>query len=94
LRLAAGAPVERAAVVVAILQQLAQRLASMDGGFDGILDEALRRSSTLGQWVRVQSGDIHREGLAESLDRDGRLLLREAGGALVPLSAGEVTLRA
>jgi len=93
LRLATGAPVDRAAVVVAVIQELTRRLPEIDQGFDGILAEALRRSSLIGQWVRVQMNGAQREGIAESLDGDGRLLLREASGALLPLSAGEVTLR-
>ena len=93
LRLATGSPVERSAVVVAVLQELARRLPEIDRGFDGILAETSRRSTLLGQWVRVQMGGVQREGLAESLDGDGRLLLREAGGNLIPLSAGEASLR-
>lgn len=50
--------------------------------------------NTLGRQIRVTFQGIAEEGLAEDVDADGSLLLRRADGSLVPLPAGEVTLRA
>ena len=51
----------------------------------------LERSATIGRRVRVLlDGDREVEGLAESIDPDGRLVLRTANGREV-LSAGDVT---
>jgi BirA family biotin operon repressor/biotin-[acetyl-CoA-carboxylase] ligase len=51
----------------------------------------LERSATIGRRVRVLlAGDREVDGLAESIDADGRLVLRTANGREV-LSAGDVT---
>ena len=47
---------------------------------------------TLGRKVRASSGDISYEGIAESVDRDGRLLLRRSDGSLIKVIAADVTL--
>jgi len=48
---------------------------------------------TLGRKVRVESGKNKYEGIAESVARDGSLLLRQANGSLTKIVAGDVTLR-
>jgi BirA family biotin operon repressor/biotin-[acetyl-CoA-carboxylase] ligase len=48
---------------------------------------------TLGKKVRVESGKNKYEGIAESVARDGSLLLRQANGSLTKIVAGDVTLR-
>jgi len=48
---------------------------------------------TLGKKVQVNSGKIRYEGLAESVARDGSLLLRHSDGSLTKIVAGDVTLR-
>jgi BirA family biotin operon repressor/biotin-[acetyl-CoA-carboxylase] ligase len=48
---------------------------------------------TLGRKVRVESGKNKYEGIAESVARDGSLLLRQADGSLTKIVAGDVTLR-
>ena len=52
-----------------------------------------RRLETLGQQVRVTSGDQVEEGLAEDVDVEGSLILRRSDGSRVRMAAGEVTLR-
>lgn len=49
---------------------------------------------TLGKKVRVKSIETTYEGIAESVDRDGSLLLRGSDGSLTKIVAGDVTLRA
>ena len=48
---------------------------------------------TLGKKVQVRSGKTIYEGIAESIDRDGSLLLRHLDGSLTKIVAGDVTLR-
>jgi BirA family biotin operon repressor/biotin-[acetyl-CoA-carboxylase] ligase len=48
---------------------------------------------TLGKRVTVNSGDTILEGIAESVDESGALLLRQAGGGSTRIVAGDVTLR-
>ncbi len=48
---------------------------------------------TLGRSVRVKSGKTVYEGVAESVARDGSLLLRHSNGNLSKIVAGDATLR-
>ena len=58
----------------------------------GLFAEYRRLCSTLGQAVRVELPGMRTlSGLAEDIDQDGRLLVREPGApAPVPISAGDV----
>lgn len=51
------------------------------------------RLETLGRQVRVTFRDQVFEGLAEDVDAEGSLVLRQADGSRITLDAGEVTLR-
>ncbi len=51
------------------------------------------RLVTLGRKVRVRLGKTMYEGMAESVARDGSLLLRCSDGSLTKIVAGDVTLR-
>lgn len=93
LRVEAGHPVDRTAIVRSFCE-------SLDGWYerflcDGplpILEHARRRCLTLGRPVTARSGDQEVSGLAVELDGDGRLVIRDARGALHRLLAGDVTL--
>jgi BirA family biotin operon repressor/biotin-[acetyl-CoA-carboxylase] ligase len=91
IRLVAGTPIDRSALLVALLQELHTHWPNMQNGFDRLVATASRRSTLLGRWVTVRQGDTLLEGMAESLDANGQLLLRTANGELLHLSAGEVT---
>ncbi len=47
---------------------------------------------TLGRKVMASSGSISYEGIAESVDKDGGLLLRRSDGSLIKVIAADVTL--
>ncbi len=92
LRAATGRAIERPALAAAILRELDKRYIDMDRRFDELVAEATRRSVLLGRWVRVRAGDSVVEGVAESLDASGQLLLRTGANEVRALNAGEVTL--
>jgi len=90
---AAAPPLERPRVAAAILRALdALYPAAQDERFASIVAEAQRRSTLLGRWIEVRTpgGPLH--GMAEGLEGDGRLRLRDRDGTLFTLSGGEVTL--
>lgn len=94
LRVATGRTIDRAAMAAAILRELDARYADLDRRFDQLVAEASRRSVLLGRWVQVRAADTIIEGVAESLDANGQLLLRQSDGNLATLSAGEVSFSA
>ena len=48
---------------------------------------------TLGKKVQARSGKTVYQGIAESVARDGSLLLRHSDGSLTKIVAADVTLR-
>ena len=84
--------VSRLDVLCALLAELEQLyLASREGR--PFYQEWRRCLETLGKHVRVTSGDVVQEGIAESVDVEGNLLLRRSDGSLLTIIAGDVTLR-
>jgi len=90
----AGPALDRAAVAVSILQALETRYARVAGDFAELVDEATRRSFLLDRWIQVRTGSTVVSGVAEGLDGEGCLLLRELCGTLRQLSGGEVSVLA
>lgn len=67
------------------------REAGGDAARAGLLAGYRRRCATLGSTVRVAlPGDRALDGVAEEIDDDGRLVVRDAGGTLTTVSAGDV----
>ncbi|MDD5558582.1 MAG: biotin--[acetyl-CoA-carboxylase] ligase [Candidatus Methylomirabilis sp.] len=93
LRVEAGHPVDRTAIVRSFCESLDswyERFLS-DSSLP-ILEHVRRRCLTLGRQVTARSGDQEISGLAVELESDGRLVIRDARGALHHLLAGDVTL--
>jgi BirA family biotin operon repressor/biotin-[acetyl-CoA-carboxylase] ligase len=59
-------------------------------GFGEIRRLWLERAAGLGQPVAIQSGGSTVEGIFDSIDETGCLIVRTAGGQSVPISAGDV----
>lgn len=94
LRLARGERVSRRALCIAVLDELARRYPAFEQhGFAAARDEWLRRSITIGRPVVARSAGGAVSGIAEDVDDDGALIVREASGAGVRVTSGEVTLR-
>jgi biotin-(acetyl-CoA carboxylase) ligase len=58
-----------------------------------VYEEWRDRLVTLGKRVSVRWGDAVYEGVAESVERDGCLFVRQADGNLVKIVAGDASLR-
>ncbi len=93
LRQLTGRTLDRSALAAEILGELTARLPEVDAHFSSILAEAARRSTVLGNWIRLDAADISFEGRAEDLDGEGNLLLRLADGTLRTMTAGEVSFQ-
>jgi len=87
-----GRPVDREALLVAILAHIENRYRQLDS--DQIHQDWKQRLVTLGQEITVTTptGQIH--GVAVGVNPDGALLLRDLAGNLQPIMIGDVTLRA
>jgi len=92
LFLETGGRVSRLRLVRELLEDMDNLYASIVSG-GSVLEEWRDRLVTLGQEVRVTEGDAAFEGIAESVDRDGSLMVRRHDGRLTRVVAGDVTLR-
>jgi len=87
-----GRDVSRLMVVRRLLVEVERLYLTLRAG--GAIYEEWRDSlMTLGRKIRVKSGKTVYEGVAESVDRDGSLLLRRSNGTLSRIVAGDATLR-
>ncbi len=87
-----GSDVSRLDVIRRLLVEIERLYLTLLAG--GSIYEEWRDSLvTLGKRVQVKSGKTIYQGIAESVARDGRLLLRHSDGSLSKIVAGDVTLR-
>lgn len=92
----AGRNFSRALLVQAVMARFEQVYDLLVAGrFDLVLDRWRALSVTLGQPVQVHSagGGAPLKGVAEEVDEDGALLVRDGAGVLHRVVAGEVSLR-
>jgi BirA family biotin operon repressor/biotin-[acetyl-CoA-carboxylase] ligase len=87
-----GRKVSRVALVRQVLTEL-ERLYLTLPDVESVYEQWRDRLITLGKEVCVASGNIILEGMAESVDRSGALVLRHADGTSTRIIAGDVTLR-
>jgi BirA family biotin operon repressor/biotin-[acetyl-CoA-carboxylase] ligase len=92
LRIATGRVQERPQLAAQLLIELSARLDAVTDAFADLVAEAATRSLLLGHWVQLRSGASLHEGLAESLDENGQLLVRTSDGTSQSFIAGEVTV--
>jgi len=87
-----GRDVSRLDIIRSLLVEIERLYLTLLSG--GSIYEQWRDSLvTLGRRVRVKSGNTTYEGVAESVTRDGSLLLRHSDGILVKIVAGDVISR-
>lgn len=83
-----GAPIDRGALLAALLDRLDAELAAVDRG-ESPLDRYRAACRTLGVEVTVEVGSRTFDGLAEGIDRSGSLIVRTATGRET-VTSGEV----
>lgn len=86
-----GKDVSRLDLIRCLLVETERLYSTLPDG-DSIYQAWRDRLVTLGRKVRVKSGKTVLEGIAESVTRDGSLLLRHANGSSTQIVAGDVTL--
>lgn len=79
-------------LVRSLLQEFEQLYVKLPDG-KAIFEAWRDNLVTLGKQVKAQSGTQITEGIAESVDEDGALIIRGTDGRLAKVVAGDVTLR-
>ena len=87
-----GGSVLRAHIIKQLLFEI-ERMYLMLPDENRIFQEWQDRMITLGKEVSVNSGNAILEGVAESVDKNGALLLRHTDGSSTKVVAGDVSLR-
>jgi len=87
-----GKQISRLAVIRELLKELDRLYLSLESGAS-LFEKWRDRLVTLGRMVTVTSIDSAFEGFAQSVERDGSLLVRCADGAIKRVVAGDVTLK-
>jgi BirA family biotin operon repressor/biotin-[acetyl-CoA-carboxylase] ligase len=93
LRRETGIRWDRAQLAVAVLRALDETYDQLRGGwFSALAEEWARVCTTIGRTVTIRAGTRTWHGRAESLDRDGALLVRSEHGHLERVTGGDVTV--
>lgn len=87
-----GSDVPRIDIIRCLLVEIERLYLSLSAR-GAIYEEWRDRLVTLGKRVKVSMGKTGYEGFAESVDRDGTLLLRQSDGSMTRVVAGDVTPR-
>lgn len=87
-----GREVSLLGLVKSLLVQIERLYLALLGG-ESIYEEWRSRLATLGKEVCVVSGEVTYSGIAESVARDGSLLVRRPDSSLITIVAGDVTLQ-
>ena len=96
LRLVAGQPVDRMAVLLRLLRELDSLVGTDDHDPQALASAWAMRSATVGRLVSIHdvtTGAAVAQGRAIRLDLDGALVVRLADGALRRFSYGDITIR-
>ena len=92
LRQAVGHALDRVATAAAILRRLDESYPQIVCGFASLLAEAESRSFLRGRHIELRCGNETLAGVAESLDENGALQVRESSGALRTVFSGEASI--
>lgn len=87
-----GRNVSRLELVRRLLFEIERLYLAAQSG-EAVYQEWRDNLETLGRRIHARSGDTVYEGIAESVAKDGSLMLRGSDGSLTKLTAGDVTLR-
>ena len=84
--------VSRLSLIRHLLVDMERLYLTLQAG-ESIYEEWRDNLVTLGRRIRVESGKTTYEGIAESVAKDGSLLLRHSDGSLTKIVTGDATLR-
>jgi len=87
-----GIQITKAAILTAVLQEVASRYLEFNKGSSDFISEYRANCATLGRQVRVESVPPD-EGTAYDISNTGDLLVRRADGSIIICASGEVTVR-
>ncbi len=87
-----GRDVSRLSIIRRLLVEIESLYLALSAG-GSIYEEWRDNLATLGRKIYVKSGETTYAGIAESVARDGSLLLRHLDGSLTKIVAGDITLR-
>jgi len=87
-----GSQVSRLEIVRKLLREIERLYLSAQDG-EAVYQEWRQNLETLGRSVSAKSGDDVYEGIAESVEKDGSLILRLRDDSLKRIVAGDVTLK-
>ncbi len=91
LRAETGKETRKDGLIQSILEEMGHWYGMLTVGKKGcVLEESKRISCTLGKRVVITTGEGVFEGVAETLDEEGRLILRLPSGILKVISSGDV----
>ena len=86
-----NAQIDTAKLIAEIYRQIAFYL--QDTGNREWLEDYRKHSTVLGRKVSWSDAETTKTGVAEAIDEDGALLIREGNGNLVRLHTGEISIR-
>jgi BirA family biotin operon repressor/biotin-[acetyl-CoA-carboxylase] ligase len=86
-----GAEVSKVELASALLSELEQLYVEAQTGAP-VHRQWQENMETLGRWIQVKTGETVEKGKAETITRDGTLVLRRADGSLAEIVAGDVTI--
>lgn len=92
LFLLSGKEQDRDRVLCAVLNRLEENYYLLSDNYKELLEHYSRLSATIGQEVTV-SGGSNVTGIAEGINEDGELLVRDRNGRLHVLNIGDVSVR-
>lgn len=93
LAMVAQRPVSRGVVAAQMIRALEQMSQNLLRDQASIMDAYRKNCITVGREISINSGDIVRHGVAESICDDGGLIVRFADGHAEIIGAGEVSIR-
>ena len=87
-----GREISRLELLCCLLLEIEKLYVNVRNG-GSVYKEWRQNLDTLGRDVSVKMGKETCEGIAESVERDGSLMLRMKGGNLKRIIAGDITIR-
>jgi BirA family biotin operon repressor/biotin-[acetyl-CoA-carboxylase] ligase len=91
MQIECGRDVSRVSVLRTILHHLEDNYSHLKcGRTTAIIDSAIGLSTTIGKGVQLETLEKSFNGIAERIDAEGRLVLRERSGQLRVFSSGDV----